>query len=375
MKQYDRTYARINLSAIRHNIGEVRKHIDKKTKIMAIVKADAYGHGAIEVAKTLYDMVDAYGVAMIEEAMELRENGIDKTILILGYTGEESYEDVICNGISQTVYSFEMAKGLSDVAVSLGKKVAIHIKLDTGMGRIGFVPNEDTIGVVKKISALPGIEIEGLFTHFARADEGIDEVVERPFEKYMTFVTRLEEEGITIPIRHVANSAAIIEFPETNLDMVRSGIATYGLYPSEEVNKELLKLKPAMEWKAKISYVKDVEAGTSISYGGTFTAKEAMRVATIPVGYVDGMKRTLSGCGRVIVNGQYAPVLGRVCMDQFMVDVSGIPDAKAGDEVTIFGVDKDAMIPVEEIAALSQSFNYEFVCSVSSRVPRWYIDK
>lgn len=375
MKQFDRTYAKINLSAIRHNILEVRRNIKKETKIMAIVKADAYGHGAVPVAKALCDIVDAYGVATIEEALELRENGLKQMILILGYTGECWYEEVVRNHISQTIYTYEMAKKLSDIAVSLGKKTSIHIKLDTGMGRIGFAPTKENAKIVKAISQLPGIIIEGLFTHFARADEKTIAPAKEPFDKYMAFVKMLEEEGIDIPIKHVSNSASIIGFPEANLDMVRSGITTYGLYPSEDVRKDVLILKPAMEWKTKVSYVKTVEAGTSIGYGGTFTAKKTMRIATIPVGYADGMKRALSGCGRVIIRGQYAPIVGRVCMDQFMVDVSEITDVKEGEEVTIFGVDGKASIPVEEIAGLSHSFNYEFVCSVSNRVPRMYVEQ
>lgn len=375
MKQYDRTYAQINLSAIRNNIAEVRKNIRKSAKIMAIVKADAYGHGAVPVAKSIEDMVDAYGVAIIEEALQLRKNGIDKMILILGYTSEEWYEEVVQNNISQTIYTYEMAKQLSDTAMTLGMKTPIHIKLDTGMSRIGFAPTKENVQVVKSISQLPGIWIEGLFTHFARADENTIDPIREPFHQYMTFVRYLEKEGITIPVKHVSNSASIIHFPEANLDMVRSGITTYGLYPSEEISKEVLSLQPAMQWKAKISYVKMVEAGVGISYGATYTAKEKMKIATIPVGYADGMKRTLSNCGRVLIHGQFAPIVGRVCMDQFMVDVSHIEGVKEGDEVTLFGVDGNNIIPVEEIADLAHSFNYEFICGISHRVPRKYIEQ
>lgn len=373
MRQFDRTYAEVNLHAVRHNIEEARKNIKSGTKIMAIVKANAYGHGAVPVSKALISQVDAYGVAMIEEALELRDAGIDKTILILGYTGEEWYEELVKHCISQTIYTYDMAKKLSDVAVSHGKQTPIHIKIDTGMGRIGFAPTEESVGIVEKISQLPGVFIEGIFTHFARADEKTIEAAKEPFARYMQFVQELEKKGIRIPVRHVSNSASIISFPEANLDMVRSGITTYGLYPSEDVPKEILKLQPAMSWKSKISYVKPIEPGTSVSYGGTFTAEKPMIVATVPVGYADGMKRDLSGKGRVLVHGQYAQILGRVCMDQFMIDVTDISNVKMGDTVTIFGKDGDKCIPVEEIAELSHSFNYEFVCSISNRVPRKYI--
>lgn len=372
MREFDRTYASIDLHAIRHNINEVRKHIRKETKIMAVVKANAYGHGAVPIARALEDLVDAYGVAMIEEAIELREAGIDKRILILGHTGEGWYEELVKYGISQTVYTVEMAERLNEAAQVQGKRVPIHIKLDTGMGRIGFAPTEESLDEVERIAGLPGLVLEGIFTHFARADEKTIEPARGPFSTYLDFVAGLEKRGIRIPIKHVANSAAVLSFPEANLDMVRSGIMTYGLYPSEEVPKEKLPLRPAMEWKALISYVKEVESGTSISYGGTFTAEHPMKVATVPVGYADGMKRDLSGKGRVLVHGEYAPILGRVCMDQFMIDVTGIPGVKMGDVVTIFGRDGDRMIPVEEVAALSHSFNYEFVCSVTNRVPRRY---
>lgn len=373
MRQFDRTYAEVNLQAVRHNIEEARKNIKSDTKIMAIVKANAYGHGAVPVSKALISQVDAYGVAMIEEALELRDAGINKMILILGYTGEEWYEELVKHCISQTIYTYDMAKKLSDVAVSFGKQTPIHIKIDTGMGRIGFAPTEESLDIVEKISHLPGVFIEGIFTHFARADEKTIEAAKEPFARYMQFVQELEKKGIRIPIRHVSNSASIISFPEANLDMVRSGITTYGLYPSEDVPKEILKLQPAMSWKSKISFVKPIEPGTSISYGGTFTAEKPMIVATVPVGYADGMKRDLSGKGRVLVHGQYAQILGRVCMDQFMIDVTDISNVKMGDTVTIFGKDGDKCIPVEEIAELSHSFNYEFVCSISNRVPRKYI--
>lgn len=371
-KKYYRTYAEVDLQAIRHNIKETRKRINENTKIMAIVKADAYGHGAVEVSHALEDLVEAYGVAMIEEALELRRSGIQKMILILGYTGMEWYPQLVEQKISQTVYTWEMAEQLNEAAGKLGQKAVVHIKLDTGMGRIGFAPSEENVAVVRKISRLPWLEIEGIYTHFARADEKTDLPIREPFRQYMSFVEKLQDAGVKIPIRHVSNSASILHFPEGNLDMVRSGITTYGLYPSDEVPGEGIRLMPAMQWKSVISYIKEVPAGTSISYGGTYICRESMRVATVPVGYADGMKRDLSNKGRVLVHGTYAKILGRVCMDQFMIDVTSIPQAAIGDEVTIVGRDGEKQIPVEEIAGLSHSFNYEFVCSITGRVPRKY---
>lgn len=341
---------------------------------MAVVKADAYGHGAVEVSHALSDLVDAYGVAMAEEALELRQSGIRKRILILGYTAEDWFPELIGHRIAQTVYTWEMAEKLNRAAEQLGQKAIVHIKLDTGMGRIGFAAADENVWVVKQISALPYLELEGIFTHFARADEAAPDPIREPFHRFQFFVTKLEREGIHIPIRHVSNSAAIINFPEGNLNMVRSGITTYGLYPSEQVSREVMRLTPAMQWKSVVSYVKDIEAGTSISYGGTFVSDRSMKVATIPVGYADGMKRDLSNKGRVLIRGRYANILGRVCMDQFMVDVSDIPYVSAGDEVTIFGRDGGREIPVEEVAGQCHSFNYEFVCGITARVPRKYVE-
>ncbi len=341
---------------------------------MAVIKANAYGHGDIEVAEALDDQVDAYGVAIPEEALKLRKNGVKKMLLILGYSGKDWFEDIIQEGISQTVYSYSMAKQLSDTAVNMGKSAKIHIKIDTGMSRIGFMPVKDNIDVIRAIRELPGIEIEGAFTHFARADEETSEAAREPFEKYMIFLRELEKRGVHIPIRHAANSASIIQFPESQLDMVRSGITTYGLYPSEKVSRDILHLNPALQWKSQVSFVKRIHPGTSVGYGGTFTASRETVVATIPVGYADGVKRDLSGKGHVLIRGQYAPILGKICMDQFMVDVTEIDGVSEGDTVTLIGTDGEHVISVEEVAALSHSFNYEYVCGISERVPRKYIN-
>lgn len=371
-KIYDRTYVEIDLNAIRHNISEEKKFVGKDVKIMAIIKADAYGHGDCEVAEVLRDLVDAYGVAIPEEALRLRERGVRKMILILGYTGSDWFEDIIENDISQTVYNYEMARRLSDAACRLDKKARIHIKIDTGMSRIGFMPVKDNIEVIHSISELPGLEIEGIFTHFARADEKTPDAAREPFEKYMMFVSELENRGIHIPVKHAANSAAILQFRDSCLDMVRSGISTYGLYPSKEVVKDKIHLKPALQWKSIVSFVKWIHPGTSVSYGGTFVADRDTKVATIPVGYADGVRRELSGKGKVLIRGQYAPIIGRICMDQFMVDVTHIDPVLEGDEVTLIGRDGERAISVEEVAELSHSFNYEYICGISKRVPRKY---
>ncbi len=373
-KRYDRTYAQIDLGAIRHNIAVERARVGADVKIMAVIKANAYGHGDIEVAEALDDQVDAYGVAIPEEALKLRKNGVKKMLLILGYSGKDWFEDIIQEGISQTVYSYSMAKQLSDTAVNMGKSAKIHIKIDTGMSRIGFMPVKDNIDVIRAIRELPGIEIEGAFTHFARADEETSEAAREPFEKYMIFLRELEKRGVHIPIRHAANSASIIQFPESQLDMVRSGITTYGLYPSEKVSRDILHLNPALQWKSQVSFVKRIHPGTSVGYGGTFTASRETVVATIPVGYADGVKRDLSGKGHVLIRGQYAPIIGKICMDQFMVDVTEIDGVSEGDTVTLIGTDGEHVISVEEVAALSHSFNYEYVCGISERVPRKYIN-
>ena len=373
MKEYYRVQANINLDAICNNIKNAKKNLKEGTKIMAIIKADAYGHGAVPVAKALNELVAAYGIAIIEEGVELRNAGVKKPILILGYTPAQQLDLLVKYDITAAVFCYEMAKKLSNEANKQGKKAKIHIKLDTGMGRIGFMPEEKSIPIIKKISELEGIEIEGCFSHFARADEKKLDFTYLQLERYTNFVNRLEEEGINIPIKHISNSAGIMELPEANLDMVRSGIITYGLYPSDEVHKEKLSIEPAMEIKACISYLKEVEAGTGISYNSTYMTKQKTKVATIPVGYGDGYPRALSSKGRVLIHGQSAPILGRVCMDQFMVDLTNIPDVKEGDSVTLVGKDGDNFISVEEVSAASgSSFNYEFVCDVGKRIPRVY---
>lgn len=373
---YYRVQARVNLSAIRHNLQEIRKSINSDTKLMVIIKADAYGHGAVPLAKAIGDSgyVDAYGVAIIEEAVELRNAGIKKPILILGYTPSQQYDLVVENDVSQTIFQYEMAKALSEEAVRQGKTAKVHIKLDTGMSRIGYPDKKESIEEIKRIVELKNLEVEGIFTHFARADERDKSCTYRQIERFNCFIEQLEKENIFIPIKHMSNTAGIMEFKEANYNMVRCGIATYGIYPSDEVSKDKVRLIPAMELKTHVIYVKDVEAGVGISYGATYVTDKKRRIATIPVGYADGYSRNLSNTGKVIIHGQYAPIVGRICMDQFMVDVSDIPDVKQGDLVTLLGKDQDACISAEELAAWSHSFPYELVCTIGKRIPRVYID-
>ncbi len=373
MKEYYRVQANINLDAICNNIKNVKSKLKEGTKIMAIIKADAYGHGAVPVAKALDELVDSYGIAIIEEGIELRNAGVKKPILILGYTPMQQVDLLVKYDITATVFCWEMAEKLSQEAKKQKKTAHVHIKLDTGMGRIGFMPEDSTIPVIRKISGLEGIELEGCFSHFARADEKNLDFTRLQLERYINFVNKLEEEGIMIPVKHISNSAGIMELPEANLDMVRSGIITYGLYPSDEVHKKNLPIEPAMEIKACISYLKEVEAGTGISYNSTYVTTRHTKVATIPVGYGDGYPRALSSKGRVLIHGQSAPILGRVCMDQFMVDVTDISGVQEGDTVTLVGKDGTEFISVEEVSSASgNSFNYEFVCDVGKRIPRVY---
>ena len=372
MRKYYRVHANIDLDAIYKNVSNAKALLKPGTKLMAIIKADAYGHGAKQVAETIEPIADAYGVAILEEGIELRKAGIDKPILILGFTPEPLYEAMIKYDIATAVFQLDMAEKISAAASRLGKQAKIHIALDTGMSRIGFKQDEESLEVIKKIAKLPYIFIEGCFTHFARMDEEDKTKAMTQFEKYMDFVEKIEGCGIELPVKHVSNSAGIIEKQEVNLDMVRDGICVYGLYPSDEVNKENLELTPAMEIKSYVSFVKELEPGVEIGYGGTYTTERETRVATIPVGYADGYPRALSNKGHVLINGMSAPILGRVCMDQFMVDVTDIDNVEEGTMVTLVGRDGDENISIEEISEMSHSFNYEFVCDVGKRIPRVY---
>lgn len=370
-----RVYAEINLDAICTNIQNAMKKVGKDTKLMAIIKTDAYGHGAVPVARALSEIgTYAFGVATVEEAVQLRRAGLQNPILILGYVFPADYERLIENDIMHAVFQYETAKALSEKAVELRKTVKIHIKLDTGMGRIGMQPTEESLAEIEKIAALKNLEINGIFTHFACADEADKTSCNRQKEKYLDFVQKLDARGVQIPIKHMCNSAGIIEFDGNFLNMVRSGIMTYGLYPSEAVNKANLELHPALQLKSHVAFVKTVKKGYTVSYGSTYvTDKETTVIATVPVGYGDGYPRALSNKGKVLIHGQPAPIVGRVCMDQFMVDVTDIPSVKQGDTVTLVGTDGNQSISVEEVADNAFSFNYEFCCGINKRVPRVYI--
>lgn len=370
MDKYYRIEADINLSAIRKNIETMKSYIPKDKKLLAVIKANAYGHGAIEVANALDDLSDYYGVACIDEGIELRKAGITKPILILGYTDASLYEDLVNYDITQTIFSYEQAKKLSMVANHLDKTAKIHIKLDTGMNRIGFKCEPESIQEIKKISELSNLNEEGIFTHYYKADEVDKSFANKQLDMYTNMVEALEQEGIHFSIRHISNSAGIMEMPNETYDMVRSGISTYGLYPSEEMDKVACVLYPAMTLKSHITHIKMVKKGETVGYGGTYTLPEDRKIATVGVGYADGYPRALSNQGRMLVNGQFAPIVGRVCMDQTMIDVTDIKDVVVGDEVVLVGKQGENILPCEELAAMSASFNYEFVCDVNRRVPR-----
>ena len=375
MKKFERVKAVVSLDAIAHNFAEMKKNIAKGTKIVAVIKADGYGHGAEAIARLIedYDYIWGFAVATPEEALQLRTFGVKKPILILGIVFEEYFTQMIAKEIRLTVCTYEMAQKLSEEAQRQGRDVHIHIGLDTGMSRIGFADRQESVEEIKKISQLPNLKIEGMFTHFARADETDRSPAIDQLNRYLNFAKLLEDAGIQIPMKHCSNSAGIIRVPEANLNAVRAGITIYGIYPSNEVERDIVKLIPAMELKSHISYIKTVEPGAAFSYGGTFTAKKEMKVATIPVGYADGYPRSLSNKGWVLIHGKKAPILGRVCMDQFMVDITKIPDAKAGAEVTLIGKDGKEFISIEKFGDLSGRFSYEFACDISKRVPRVYI--
>ena len=375
MKKFERVKAVVSLDAIAHNFEEMKKNIADGTKIVAVIKADGYGHGAEAIARLIegYEYIWGFAAATAEEAIQLKDAGVKKPVLILGLVFEEYFQELIQKEVRMTVCDYDMAKALSEEAVRQGRQVHIHIGLDTGMSRIGFADKPESVEEIKRIAALSNIEIEGMFTHFARADETDKSPAEDQLKRYLAFVELLEKAGVQIPLKHCSNSAGIIRMPEANLNMVRAGITIYGIYPSAEVERDIVKLLPAMELKSHVAFVKDLPAGTAISYGGTFASETDLRVATIPVGYADGYPRTLSNKGWVLIHGQKAPILGRICMDQFMVDVTHIADVKHGEEVTLIGRDGDESIHIDELGDLSGRFSYEFACDISKRVPRVYI--
>lgn len=372
-----RVYADINLSAVLHNLEEMRKNVNEDTQIVAVIKTDAYGHGALPIAKAIEDVpyLWGYAVATVDEAVALIEDGRKKPIMILGVTFREQFEIIVDEDIRPCVCDYKVAKKLSDIAVAKNKICHIHIKIDTGMSRIGFQVSDKTANIIYDISKLPNIKIEGLFTHFANADEEDKTLTLKQMELFQQMTQMLEEKGIQIPIKHCSNSAGIVDIPDANMNMVRAGIILYGLWPSDEVNHRNIDLQPVMSLKSHISYIKDLEAGRRISYGGTYITPELQRIATIPVGYGDGYARSLSNKGYVLVRGQRAPICGRICMDQFMIDVSHIEGVRVGDTVTLLGEDGTEKITMEELGDLSQRFNYEFACLITPRVPRVYYKK
>lgn len=370
----NRVYLKIDLDQICENIRKVIEKVGKDTKVMPVVKADAYGHGAIEVSKALSE-IGTYGfaVATVGEALALRRAGITKPLLILDFVFPNQFETIIRNDIMLTIFQYSIAEKLDAAAAQMGTTAHIHLKIDTGMGRIGYIPDEKSIEEIKRIAELPNIEIDGIFTHFACADSADKTSMNAQLKLFREFVEKLEMLGINIPIKHVCNSAAIIDMHDDFLNMVRSGIITYGLYPSEEVNKDNLDVRPAMELHSVVINVKTINKGDTVSYGSTYVAEKPTVIATIPVGYADGYPRRLSNKGSVLIHGKRAKIVGRVCMDQFMVDVTDIPDVMIGDNVTLVGKDGDDFISCEEIGEISGRFNYEFLCCITRRVPRVYM--
>lgn len=368
---YFRTQARIDLDAVEYNCSNVRAKLPDDCKLLGVIKADAYGHGAVELAHLLDEKCDFFGVACIEEAVELKKAGVKAPVLILGYVDSNVYDLVVKYDVRIPVFSMESAVALSNEAVRQGKTVPFHFCIDTGMSRIGFQVNEQSADMCKEITLLPNIEAEGLFSHFATADEADLTKAKAQREKYKAFVKMLEDRGVNIPVKHLNNSAGIMNFDEY-FDMCRMGIILYGLYPSEEVDKSLLDIKPVMSWLTHITHIKTLEPGREISYGGTYKTTEPRVIATIPVGYADGYPRCLSNKGRVIINGQYANIVGRVCMDQFMVDVTDVKGVDLNSTVTLVGSDGDACLSMEEVSNSAHSFNYELPCRVARRVPRVY---
>ena len=366
----DNTYVQIDLDAIRDNLRSVREK--SGCKVMSVVKADAYGHGAVRVARHLCNDCAFFGVSSVAEALELRQAGLDNPILILGHTPVDGFPQAVTLGIRIAMFRMEDALALSREATRQGKTAYVHLAVDTGMNRIGFEATESAADLCAQIARLPGLSVEGLFSHFATADCADLSRAEAQARRFDAFYELLRLRGVEIPIRHMNNSAGLMNF-SAQYDMVRSGIITYGLYPSDEVDPGLLPLKPALSWYSRISHIKTLPAGQEISYGGTYVTTAPTRVATITVGYADGYSRSLSNQFHVLIRGKRAPILGRVCMDQMMVDVTNIPDVCLTDRVTLVGTDGEETITVEQIAARAGSFNYEFICSIGRRVPREYI--
>jgi len=367
-------WAEVDLAAISRNVHEIRRIASSSAKVMAVVKANAYGHGAVEVSRTaLASGADWLGVARVVEGIALRESGIEAPVLVLGYITPEQSGEVVRSRLSQAVYTREMTLALAGAAAAEGLKAKVHFKVDTGMGRIGWAVGSGAVREILELARNPHLEVEGIFTHFAAADAADKKYALEQYARFMEMIMELRKKGLEIPLRHAANSAAIMEMPETHLDLVRAGIIVYGLYPSDQVDHGIIELRPAMSLKTRVAYVKKVPAGFKVSYGCTYTTNAPTVIATLPLGYADGYPRLLSSRGEALLQGQRAPVVGRVCMDQLMVDVGHIPGVKVGDEAVLFGCQGDREITTDEVASKLGTINYEVVCMVSYRVPRVYI--
>ena len=375
MKTYSRVYARIDLDAIAYNMEQMKENLSPDTQIMAVIKADGYGHGAVQIAHMLESVnyIWGFAVATLDEAVVLRTEGIKKPILVLGCVFPDQYMAMLKHDIRMNVYTEEMAEAISQMAARENMTAYMHIKLDTGMTRLGFDVSDTSVAAIERISNMKNVKMEGIFTHFAKADETDKTFTQKQIMDFCHMVSKLKEKNVTFAYEHCANSAAIIDVKDANFDLVRAGISTYGLYPSEEVRKENVKLRPALELKSHVAFVKEIEKDTGISYGGTFVSKDKMKIATIPVGYADGYPRSLSNQGFVLIRGKKAPIVGRVCMDQFMVDVTHIEGVGFGDKVTLIGTDGNETISVEDLGELSGRFNYEFICDLGKRIPRVYV--
>lgn len=369
-----RVWAEINLDALAKNTQAFCRLLSKPTKLMAVVKANAYGHGTLCVAKTvLKNGADCLGVATAEEALTLRKAGISAPVLILGITGSAYADELVSEDITLTVSSYHQAKAVSEAAGRIGKTARLHLAVDTGMSRIGFGTDEEAVREIVEISKLPHLMIEGIFTHFSKADEADKSYTKLQFSRFMELCEKLSAQGIEIPVRHVCNSAATIEFPEYHLDMVRVGISLYGCYPSEEVDHNKISLLPVMALKSRIVNIADKPKGTLVSYGGTYETKEKTKIATVSVGYADGYMRALSNQAEMIVDGVKVPVVGRICMDQCMIDVTNVHNIDVGDEVILFGKGGGQEITPAYLAGLIGTIDYELLCTIGARVARVYL--
>lgn len=375
-EEYSRACAIIDLDAVIHNMEQMRQGLKPDTKMFAVIKTDAYGHGCIPIAHTLEEKEYVYGfaVATAEEAFLLRKNGISKPVLVLGYTFPYAYERMVEENVIATVFRMDSLEAMQKASEKVGKAFQVHVKVDTGMGRIGVRPDADGVEFIQKLKSYAGLQVQGIFTHFSRSDEKNKTSALEQLQMFQSFIQLAETElGYSIPVKHCANSAAILEMPETQMDVVRAGISMYGLMPSDEMREGNVTLKPVFSLYSHIVHIKELKKGDSVSYGGTFVAKDDMLVATVPIGYGDGYPRGLSNKGWVLVRGKKAPILGRVCMDQLMVDVTGIKDVLIHDLVTLLGTDGEEALGAEQVGSMCGRFHYELLCDFGKRIPRVFV--